>query len=97
MIRESGHTARIMTNGYLLPEKAEGLIKAGLDYAQVSIDGPEEVHDSIRGVEGAYRHAIDGIRMLNQAGNRQMTQPGCNPCQVSGLPVMHDTRPKVWR
>jgi MoaA/NifB/PqqE/SkfB family radical SAM enzyme len=69
LIKEAGHTARISTNGYLLPEKAEGLIEAGLDYAQVSIDGPEEVHDSIRGVAGAYRNAIDGIRMLNQAAN----------------------------
>jgi MoaA/NifB/PqqE/SkfB family radical SAM enzyme len=69
LIKEAGHTARMTTNGYLLPEKAAGLIEAGLAYIQVSIDGPEEVHDSIRGVDGAYRNAIDGIRMLNQAAN----------------------------
>ena len=69
LIKKAGHTVQIATNGYLLPDKAKELLKTGLDFIQVSIDGPEKVHDGIRGVNGAYRNAIDGIRMLNQDAN----------------------------
>lgn len=69
LIKKSGHTVQMATNGYLLPDKAEELLNAGLDFIQVSIDGPEKVHDTIRGVNGAYRNAIDGIRILNQGAN----------------------------
>jgi MoaA/NifB/PqqE/SkfB family radical SAM enzyme len=69
LIKESGHTVQMATNGYLLPDKAEELLNAGLDFITVSIDGPEKVHDSIRGANGAYRNAIDGLRILNQDRN----------------------------
>ena len=69
LIKESGHTVQMATNGYLLPDKAEGLLSAGLDAIHISIDGPEKVHDSIRGVNGAYRNAIDGLRILARDSN----------------------------
>ncbi len=69
LIKESGHTVQMATNGYLLPDKAEGLLSAGLDTIHVSIDGPEKVHDSIRGTNGAYRNAIDGLRILARDSN----------------------------
>lgn len=36
----------------------------GLQAAGVSLDGPEEIHDRIRGVPGAFRRALHGIECL---------------------------------
>lgn len=40
----------VLTNGVLLGRHAEGLVESGLDAIAVSLDGPEAVHDEIRGV-----------------------------------------------
>ena len=69
LIKKNKHNVNLTTNGYLLPEKAKGLILAGLDSIQVSIDGPEKIHDKIRGIKGAYKRAIKGIRIINQNKN----------------------------
>jgi Fe-coproporphyrin III synthase len=53
----------LSTNGILLSDLAECLIATGIDSISVSIDGPEPVHDRIRGM-GVYRKALDGARNL---------------------------------
>lgn len=53
----------IYTNGLLAsPEKLESLIKVGLDHLTFSIDGPEVVHDRIRGEKGAFERMLKNIR-----------------------------------
>lgn len=49
MASDKGHNTVITTNAFLLKRKAPGLIDAGLKMIQVSLDGPEYVHDTIRG------------------------------------------------
>ncbi len=66
MIAVRGHHADLTTNGLLLPERADALVAAGLNSIQVSLDGPEAVHDRVRGVPGAYRRAVEGIRIVNR-------------------------------
>ncbi|MBN2569762.1 MAG: radical SAM protein [Deltaproteobacteria bacterium] len=56
----------ITTNGYLLEQRAEELIDAGLKSLCISLDGPAEVHDGIRCVEGAFEQALVGIRALTR-------------------------------
>lgn len=58
----------VNTNGLLLtPERAEELIEAGVRSFNISIDGPtSEVHDPIRGQEGAYETTIKHLRLLKQ-------------------------------
>lgn len=56
-----GLSVAISTNGILLPDVAEVLVSAGIDSISVSIDGPEPVHDRIRG-RGAHRRAVEGLR-----------------------------------
>jgi len=38
-----------------------------LDFFSVSIDGPRAYHDRVRGVEGAFDKAVNGLRLLIQA------------------------------
>jgi len=59
-----GMQAWVTTNGYLLPQLADKLLEARLDRLQVSIDGPAEVHNQIRGMEGGYERAMEGIRKI---------------------------------
>lgn len=63
-IHDKGIITSLVTNGWLLPDKAEGLVNSGLDFICVSIDGPKEVHDQNRGVKGSFDRAVAGIEKL---------------------------------
>ncbi|MEA3457946.1 MAG: radical SAM protein, partial [Candidatus Thermoplasmatota archaeon] len=59
----------IGTNGILInKDYARSLRESGLLYAQVSLDGTADTHDSIRGVKGTYEKTLDGIRNLVDEG-----------------------------
>jgi len=66
IIKKCGLKCTITTNGYLLEKHAEYIVEMGLDNLSVSIDGPDKVHDMIRGVNGAFRRAINGIKKVNE-------------------------------
>lgn len=50
-------SAEMNSTGFLIPQKIN-LIK-GLDLLKLSLDGPEEIHDMIRGRKGAYRLVME--------------------------------------
>jgi Fe-coproporphyrin III synthase len=54
----------ITTNALLLPNKAEGLVKAGLSEIFVSLDGLEQTHNEIRGNSKSFQKALEGIKKL---------------------------------
>ena len=68
------HEARIdvcvSTNGWYFLEMAKQLINAGLNMLQVSIDGPEPLHDSFRGMKSAYQRAVVALRTAVELGIR---------------------------
>jgi 12,18-didecarboxysiroheme deacetylase len=69
LARDRGVRAVISTNGTLVtPGMARELKKIGLSYVGVSLDGMEETNDRFRGVEGAFRAALQGIRNCQEAG-----------------------------
>ena len=53
------------SNGALVPARIEDL--ATLQILAISIDGSEEVHDSVRG-QGSFRKAIDALRVAKDRG-----------------------------
>jgi radical SAM family uncharacterized protein len=53
------HTSMV-TNGWRL-EKKINEIHNYLDFLFVSIDGNREVHDTMRGMQGSFEHAVSGI------------------------------------
>lgn len=58
------HRCHLYTNGTCItPEMARDLVDMGVTSMGISVDGPEEVHDSIRG-RGSFGRTIDSIRLL---------------------------------
>jgi MoaA/NifB/PqqE/SkfB family radical SAM enzyme len=58
--KRKGLSVSVTTNGWLL-EREIGRLAPCLNEIIVSIDGVGEVHDRIRGVQGAYQRAMAGI------------------------------------
>ncbi len=55
--------AVVSTNGTLITRDTAAKLKdAGLSYVGISLDGLEETNDHFRGVPGAYKRALEGVR-----------------------------------
>lgn len=54
----------ILTNGINLSKYAEEFIQLGVDSVRLSLDGPCDVHDEIRGAKGAHAKMMEGIKKL---------------------------------
>ncbi|KHE90877.1 MAG: radical SAM protein [Candidatus Scalindua rubra] len=57
----------VNTNGTLLERYAVQLVDIGLDSIDLSIDGPQSVHDEIRGVSGTFQKVVAGIEAISRA------------------------------
>ena len=74
------------TNGTLLNEKRLSEIADVLDLVVVSLDGPKDVHDKIRGVPGTYDKAIEAIRLLKAHGIKVGINSVATPWNIDVLP-----------
>ena len=55
----------IVSNGLLMtPQKIEGLLRAGMHSATISLDGFQDEHEWMRGVRGSFKNATEAIRIL---------------------------------
>jgi MoaA/NifB/PqqE/SkfB family radical SAM enzyme len=61
----------LQTNGTLLNKVADFLVEQGVEMVTVSLDGPMEVHDDIRGQQQAFSLTTAGIAALVAARNRR--------------------------
>jgi len=67
-IKKQGFKIYLLTNGTLVDKKrVRMLANLGVDGVQVSMEGPEDVHDAIRGV-GSYSASSTGVEQLVDAG-----------------------------
>ncbi len=67
-ITELGFPWGMVTNGWAwTPEKVEAARVAGMRTITVSLDGPPEVHDWLRGRTGSYDRATSALRLLTAA------------------------------
>ncbi|MFA5100113.1 MAG: radical SAM protein [Candidatus Omnitrophota bacterium] len=64
-IKRKGLHCLMITNGSLLLTYAEGIVDAGLDELNLSLDGGQELHDRIRGMDGLFVKIMDGIERVN--------------------------------
>jgi MoaA/NifB/PqqE/SkfB family radical SAM enzyme len=64
---EYGMGVTLVTTGLLL-ERHAAQVARFVDDVVVSLDGPEEVHDQIRGVPGAYRKLGAGLAAVRRSG-----------------------------
>jgi radical SAM protein with 4Fe4S-binding SPASM domain len=68
--RESGFGVAVMTNGCLVTDDdARRFRDSGVFEVQVSLEGPEALHDAIRG-RGSFKAALKGVERLRRAGNK---------------------------
>ncbi|MBI5213705.1 MAG: radical SAM protein [Nitrospirae bacterium] len=67
-IAGKGFDIYLLTNGILInQEKAQRLADIGIKGVQVSIEGPEDIHDSIRG-KGSFKASMRGVKNLLDSG-----------------------------
>lgn len=66
-VRALGMTVTVLTNGLGLPRCGASLAGVCRDWV-VSLDGPEPVHDRIRGVPGAFARLAAGVAALRSSG-----------------------------
>lgn len=64
------------SNGYLIGgDLAQKIILSKLDALHISLDGADrELHDRIRGVNGAFEHAVQAIRSINEKKKNHQTR-----------------------
>lgn len=66
-----GIRVTISTNGTLINEEMAKKIKSlGVTYVGISFDGIGEINDKFRGVEGAFKSALKGLRNLKAVGQK---------------------------
>src|SRR5574340_243510 len=67
-LNQKGFDAYILTNGTLISrERARELADLGVRGVQISLEGPEQIHDSIRGA-GSFAASINGIHNIVSSG-----------------------------
>jgi MoaA/NifB/PqqE/SkfB family radical SAM enzyme len=74
------------TNGTLLNERRVCEVEDIFDVVVVSLDGPKEVHDKIRGVPGTYDKAVEAIRLLKAHGVKVGVNSVATPWNIEALP-----------
>ncbi len=81
----------IQTGGRALTrEKLAAAAEAGLDGVGVSIDGPEEIHDDIRGVPGSFRQALSVVRNARALGLAVSANSQVNALTRGALDALFD-------
>ena len=77
---EQGYTWGMTSNATLITaEKARRLYETGMATISVSIDGLEATHDKLRGLQGGYRLAMQGIENLLAERERNREPEGKKP------------------
>jgi MoaA/NifB/PqqE/SkfB family radical SAM enzyme len=74
-IKSKGMYCSINTNGTYLPRDSRRLADLGVDAIMVSVDGPREVHDRIRGMQGSFQKIADGVKAVREARNGNGRKP----------------------
>ncbi len=88
---KKGMRAVISTNGTLITSnKARMLKEIGLSYVGIGLDGMEAVNDRFRGVKGAFKSAINGIRNCQEAGIKVGLRFTINKFNVDEIPNIFD-------
>ncbi len=86
---KKGMRAVISTNGTMITADAAKRLKdIGLSYVGISLDGLEDVNDKFRGVNGAFKKAVEGIENCQNAGIKvglRFTINKFNAVEVPGI------------
>jgi MoaA/NifB/PqqE/SkfB family radical SAM enzyme len=70
-IHAKGLFISIDTNGTMLKQYAADIVRIGMIHLTISIDGPEEIHDLVRGVKGTFQRVAGGVAAIHAEEVRQ--------------------------
>jgi radical SAM protein with 4Fe4S-binding SPASM domain len=66
----------LVTNGGRLRQVSREMVSEQIDFLMVSIDGPRETHDRVRGREGSFDRAVAGLAAVEEEKrSRGLTRP----------------------
>jgi len=65
-IKKNGSPLALVTNATLLKDHVRTAIEQRWDAIMFSLDGPEDIHDEIRGRNGTFQKVIEGIENLRR-------------------------------
>ncbi|MDY6843905.1 MAG: 12,18-didecarboxysiroheme deacetylase [Thermodesulfobacteriota bacterium] len=89
--KDHGMRAVISTNGTLITrEVARELKDIDLSYVGVSLDGMEDINDRFRGVQGAFKNALQGIRNCREVGIKVGLRFTINKRNAVDIPAIFD-------
>ncbi len=96
-----GVAVQIITNGTHLDEALLWRLgEAGVGLIWVSLDGPREVHDGLRGVSGTFDRALESLAAIRRAGMRSgvlTTLLAANHRAFTALsPTVRAVHPDYW-
>ncbi|MBU7018989.1 MAG: radical SAM protein [Theionarchaea archaeon] len=84
-----GMLVNVATNGLLMDEeKAYTLKKMGVYRVQVSLDGPEPIHERIRRRKGSFCRTIEGIKHMVEAGLNVVVTPTITTVNYTEVPKL---------
>ncbi|WP_252896865.1 radical SAM protein [Metallosphaera hakonensis] len=93
-------TALSPSGSRINPEVAKKIRDTGVNMVSISIDGPEEIHDQFRGVQGAFKMAIEAVKSLQSAGLPVQINSTISKYNVDRLQELRETieklRPVFW-
>jgi len=91
-----GMRAVISTNGTLITEEKAILLKdAGVSYVGISLDGLEKINDHFRGVKGAFKKAVNGIKNCQKVGLKVGLRFTINKLNIDQVPGIFDLAEKM--
>lgn len=65
--RKNDLCVRFVTNGTLINEKkAKMFVEKNVEHITISLDGPENIHDQIRGKKGTFEKATNGAKLIEK-------------------------------
>jgi MoaA/NifB/PqqE/SkfB family radical SAM enzyme len=79
-IHNKGMFVAIDTNGTMLKDHARDLIRLGGIHLTISVDGPEEIHDQVRGVKGCFSRIKENAVLLHELEKNQENQISKSIC-----------------
>ncbi len=90
ILRESGIAVGSITNGWTMTPQLAKSVARYAGSVQISLDGPSaEVHDRVRGRQGSFDRAVRAIRLLQEAGMREV------PVSFAATRLNVDSFPKM--
>lgn len=88
-----GLITSIATNGRAVPKHINAIEKY-VDIVHVSLDGPEEIHDSLRG-KGSHQSVIDAILAAKQSGVKVVTNIVLTSLTIKHIPYIINLAKKM--